>query len=165
MRKIDSTERTSPSKASASVPSTAVKTPWRTRGRVMFFLVRTAFWLSIVILLLPTPDSMKAAEPGIGAAQAVTAASATVSDMGQFCSRQQEACQIGSQALTYFGHKAQASAKWVYEKFTSKTEPATGTPAKALAETDSQNTLTQADTAPIWRGTQPQRQAEAKRPQ
>src|SRR5256714_15668991 len=166
MRKIDSTERTSPSKASASVPSTAVKTPWRTRGRVMFFLFRTAFWLSIVIMLLPTPDSMKPPEPGIGAAQAVTAASATVSDMSEFCSRQREACEIGSQALTYFGHKAQASAKWVYEKFTSKTEqPGAAAPAKALAETDSQNTLTQADTAPLWRGTQPQRQAEAKRPQ
>ena len=132
----------------------------------MFFLIRTAFWLSIVIVLLPTPESMKTPEPGIGAAQAVTAASATVSDMSQFCSRQPEACQTGSQALIYFGHKAQASAKWVYEKFTSKSEqPGTASPAKALAETDSQNTLTQADTAPVWRGTQPQRQAEAKRPQ
>src|SRR2546421_5147530 len=140
MRKIDSTERTSPSKASASVSSTTVKTPWRRRGRVMFFLIRTAFWLSIVIVLLPTPESMKTPEPGIGAAQAVTAASATVSDMSQFCSRQPEACQIGSQALIYFGHKAQASAKWVYEKFTSKNEqPGTASPAKALAGTDSQN--------------------------
>ena len=128
----------------------------------MFFLIRAAFWLSIVIMLLPTPDSMKPPEPGIGAAQAVTAASATVSDMSEFCSRQREACQIGSQALTYFGHKAQASAKWVYEKFTSKTEqPGAAAPAKALAETDSQNTLTAADATPTWRG--PQRQADAKR--
>jgi hypothetical protein len=131
----------------------------------MFFLIRAAFWLSIVIVLLPTPESAKLPESGIGAAQAVTAASATVSDVGQFCTRQPEACQVGSQALTYFGHKAQASAKWVYEKFTSKTEQAgPATPAKALAESDSQNTLTQADTAPAWRGTQ-QRQADARRPQ
>ncbi len=131
----------------------------------MFFLIRTAFWLSIVILLLPAPESMKSAEPGIGAAQAVTAASATVSDMSQFCTRQPEACQVGSQALTHLGHKAVASAKWLYEKFTSKSDQPAGTPAKALAETDSQNTLTQADTAPAWRGAQPQRQAEARRPQ
>ena len=130
----------------------------------MFFLIRTAFWLSIVIMLLPTPESMKTPDSGIGAAQAVTAASATVSDMGQFCSRQPEACQVGSQALTHLGHKAVASAKGLYEKFTSKPEQA-GTPAKALAETDSQNTLTQSDTAPAWRGMQPQRQAEARRPQ
>ena len=134
----------------------------------MFFLIRTAFWLSIVIMLLPTPDSMKTPESGVGAAQAVTAASATVSDMAQFCTRQPDTCQVGSQALTHFGHKAQASAKWLYEKFTSKSEqPATtASPAKALAENDSsQNTLTQADTAPAWRGTQPQRQADSRRPQ
>src|SRR5947209_3705430 len=165
MHKIDSTERTSRSNASASVSSTAVKTPWRTRGRIMFFLMRTAFWLSIVILLLPTPESMKTPEPGIGAAQAVTAASATVSDMSQFCARQPEACQVGSQALTYLGHKAVASTKWLYEKFTSNSEQPAAAPTKALAETDSQNTLTRADTAPAWRGTQPQRQAEARRPE
>src|SRR5215218_4236547 len=137
MRKISRTEPTSPSMASASLSATTVKKPWRTQGRVMFFLIRAAFWLSIVIMLLPTPESAKVPEAGIGAAQAVTAASATVSDMSQFCSRQPETCQIGSQALTYFGHKAQASAAWLYEKFTSKpgTEQ-TGTasaPSKALA--------------------------------
>jgi hypothetical protein len=133
----------------------------------MFFLMRTAFWLSVVLLLLPTPESMKTPEPGpgIGAAQAVTAASATVSDMSQFCMRQPEACQVGSQALTYLGHKAVASTKWLYEKFTSNSEQPAAAPTKALAETDSQNTLTQADTAPAWRGGQPQRQAEARRPQ
>lgn len=134
----------------------------------MFFLIRTAFWLSIVILLLPTPESAKVPDSGIGAAQAVTAASAAVSDMGQFCSRQPETCQVGSQALVHFGHKAQASAKWLYEKFTSKSDvPApVSSPAKAVAETDpSQNTLTAADSAPAWRGPQGQRQAEVRRPQ
>ena len=131
----------------------------------MFFLIRTAFWLSIVILLLPTPESMKPSEPNIGAAQAVTAASATVSDMSQFCTRQPDACQVGSQALTYLGHKALASSKWLFEKFSSKSEPSPTPASKALADADSQNTLTQADTAPAWRGGQAVRQAEAHRPQ
>ena len=132
----------------------------------MFFLLRAAFWLSIVVVLLPTPASMKT-ESGVGAAQAVTAASATFSDMSQFCARQPDACQIGSQALTQFGHKAQASAKWVYNLLTSKTSEQTGTaePAKATVEVDpSQNTLTPADTTPAWRGAS-QRQADARRPQ
>ena len=30
----------------------------------MFFLIRTAFWLSIVIMLLPTPESAKVPEFG-----------------------------------------------------------------------------------------------------
>src|SRR4029077_3887736 len=117
--KIDGTERTSPSSGSASLASTTGKTPWRARGRVMFFLLRTTCWLSIVIMLLPAPESMKS-ESGVGAAQAVSAASATFSDMSQFCTRQPETCQVGSQALTHFGHKAQASAKWLYDTLTSK---------------------------------------------
>jgi hypothetical protein len=132
----------------------------------MFFLIRSAFWLSIVVMLLPTPQSMKAPESNIGATQAITAASATVSDMRQFCGRQPEACDVGSAALTQFGHKAQASAKWLYEFLTEKLGDQTAsvkTAPKAIpVEVDSsQNTLTQSDTTPAWRG--PQRQADAKR--
>ena len=132
----------------------------------MFFLIRTAFWLSIVVMLLPTPPSMKT-ESGVGAAQAVSAASAMFSDMSQFCTRQPDACQIGSQALVHFGHKAQASAKWLYDFLTEKmgndqTASVKGEPKAIPVEVDgSQNTLTAADTTPAWRG--PQRQAEAKR--
>jgi hypothetical protein len=131
----------------------------------MFFLMRTAFWLSIVILLLPAPESMKS-ESGVGAAQAVSAASATFSDVSQFCTRQPDACQIGSQALVHFGHKAQASAKWLYDTLTSKAGSAQtpAEPGKAVAENDSQNTLTQSDTMPAWRGAA-QRQADLKRSQ
>ncbi len=151
--------------ASASVSSTAAKKLLGTKGRVMFFLIRSAFWLSIVVMLLPTPDSMKTPD-GVGAAKAVSAASATMSDMGQFCTRQPDACEVGSQALTQFGHKAQASAKWVYDFLTEKLGDNTASvarPAKAVpVEVDgSQNTLTSSDTAPAFRG--PVRQAEAKR--
>jgi hypothetical protein len=132
----------------------------------MFFLIRTAFWLSIVIMLLPTPDSMKS-EGGVGATQAIGAASATMADMKQFCVRQPDACEVGTQALTQFGHKAQASAKWLYEFLGEKlgndqTASVTRQKAGAPAEADpSQNTLTAADTSPSWRG--PVRQADAKR--
>ena len=129
----------------------------------MFFLIRTTFWLSVVILLLPTPESMKAPESKIGAAQAVSAASATMSDMGQFCTRQPSACEVGAQALTEFGYKAQASARWLYEFLSAKLGPehtASVSSTPKPAEADSQNTLTASDAAPAWR--RPQRQAEAR---
>jgi hypothetical protein len=132
----------------------------------MFFLIRAAFWLSIVIVLLPAPESAKIPESNVGAAQAISAASATFADMRQFCERQPGACEVGSAALTHFGNKAQASAKWVYEWLTDKSGSEQNTAKREIktvpAETEnSQNTLTAADTAPSWRG--PQRQAEAKR--
>ena len=65
----------------------------------MKFLVRTAFWLTIVVLLLPRLGSA----PQVSAGEAVSAAGAAVSDMRQFCARQPEACVVGSQALTSFG--------------------------------------------------------------
>ena len=131
----------------------------------MFFLIRTAFWLSIVIMLLPTPDSMKT-EGGVGATQAISAASATMADMKGFCVRQPEACDVGAQALTQFGRKAQASARWLYEflgdKLGNNQTASAAHPVRATpAETDpSQNTLTASDTSPAWHG--PQRQADAK---
>jgi hypothetical protein len=90
-----------------------------------------------------------------------------MSDMGQFCTRQPDACEIGSQALTQFGHKAQASAKWLYDFLTEKlgdnnTAAVARQPSAAPIVSDgSQNTLTASDTAPAFRG--PVRQAEAKR--
>ena len=52
----------------------------------MFFLLRMAFWLGLVLVLLPretTPESEKL--PQIDASQAVQAVTAAVSDVGQFC--------------------------------------------------------------------------------
>ena len=67
----------------------------------MFFLLRVVFWLGLVLVLLPrdkTPESDKL--PQIGASEAVSAATAAVSDMGQFCKRQPAACEVGGQAAT-----------------------------------------------------------------
>lgn len=89
----------------------------------MFFLLRMAFWLGLVLVLLPTgriADSEKL--PQIGAGEAVSAATAAVSDMSQFCTRQPTACDIGGQAATVIGHRAQSGARTVYEFFTDKTD-------------------------------------------
>ena len=129
----------------------------------MFFLIRMAFWLSVVLVLLPSGGAKQtAAAPSaeIGAVEAVSAASATVGDMRQFCTRQPEACALGSQAAVAFGQRAQAGAKMVYELINERTTPReTGSiatkgvkPAVALAAKPSQNTLTPADLAPAWRG-------------
>jgi hypothetical protein len=129
----------------------------------MFFLIRMAFWLSVVLVLLPSGGAKQtAAAPSaeIGAVEAVSAASATVGDMRQFCTRQPEACALGSQAAVAFGQRAQAGAKMVYELINERATPReTGSiatkgakPAVTLAAKPSQNTLTPADLAPAWRG-------------
>ena len=82
----------------------------------MFFLLRMAFWLGLVLVLLPrdkTPESDKL--PQVGASEAVSAATAAVSDMGQFCKRQPAACEVGGQAATVLGHRATEGARKLYQ--------------------------------------------------
>src|SRR3954466_9467114 len=90
----------------------------------MRFLLRITFWLGLVLVLLPrdkTPESEKL--PQIGAADAVQAATAAVSDMSQFCKRQPLACEVGGQAATAIGHRAQEGARKLYQIITDKRPP------------------------------------------
>jgi hypothetical protein len=87
----------------------------------MFFLLRMAFWLGLVLVLLPrekTPESEKL--PQIGASEAVSAATAAVSDMSQFCKRQPAACEVGGQAATVIGQRATEGARKLYQIITDK---------------------------------------------
>ena len=122
----------------------------------MRFLLRAAFWLSVVVLLLPASPSAPGPS-GPSAAEAMLAATAAVGDMRQFCSRQPDACAVGSQALNQFGHKAQTGAKLLYEFLSDKLgadahPEATATRAAAHVSKTSQNSLTPADLVPAWRG-------------
>ena len=143
----------------------------------MFFLLRMAFWLGLVLVLLPrdpTPESEKA--PQIGASEAISAASAAASDMGQFCKRQPAACEVGGQAATAIGQRAQDGARKIYKIITDKKpeitdkQPAAqpGAPAKkpdhtgsidaepAVAAALSADALTEDDMAIDWHLPRPQ---------
>jgi hypothetical protein len=87
----------------------------------MFFLLRMAFWLGLVLVLLPrdkTPESEKLPQLSVG--DAVQAATAAVSDMGQFCKRQPQACEVGDKAATVIGVRAQDGARKIYRSVTDR---------------------------------------------
>lgn len=139
----------------------------------MFFLLRLAFWLGLVLVLLPrekTPEAEKL--PQISVSDAVQAATAAVSDMSQFCKRQPQACEVGGEAATVIGVRASEGARKIYQSITDKksgtdnkksdTEKKspehTGSiggaddPDPGTADTASRDTLTPDDLAPEWRG-------------
>src|SRR5215208_2115062 len=134
--------------------SNTLKKRRRAKGKAMFFLLRVAFWLSIVIILLPTGSQQPKSAPTLETKEAVSAASAAVSDMRQFCARQPDACSVGSQAAVAFGYKAQAGAKMLYDFLTDALAPAeTGSvvPAgtrKREAAANSQDSLLPGDLTP-----------------
>ena len=138
----------------------------------MGFLLKAGFWLSVVVILIPT-DKPKDGPAPVGAAEAATAAGAAFSDMRQFCSRQTEACAIGSHAASTFGQKAQAGAKMLYDFLSDHTGPSETGSASAKApppgatrqaDSASQQTLTPADVTPVWRGQAPIKQVPPPRP-
>jgi hypothetical protein len=92
----------------------------------MMFLLKAAFWLGLVLVLLPTGSQKQASdEAQINAAEAATAATSAVADLSQFCTRRPDACAVGSQVATILGQRAQAGAKMVYEFITERREAAT----------------------------------------
>lgn len=80
----------------------------------MFFLLRAAFWLTIVLALLPSGGSQPSAGgPKVG--EALSAAGAAIADLRHFCTREPEACEVGAQTAVMIGQRAQAGAKMLYE--------------------------------------------------
>src|SRR5947207_3859735 len=123
----------------------------------MFFLLRMAFWLGLVLVLLPrdkTPEPEK--QPQVGASEAVQAATAAVSDMSQFCKRQPAACEVGGQAATVIGQRAQQGARKLYQIITDKkssdhTGSLGGVGHANAAESALRDTLTPDDLLAEWR--------------
>jgi len=142
----------------------------------MFFLLRMAFWLSVVCMLLPSGTKSTSPDAQIDATQAVTLAGAAVSDMRGFCDRQPDACEVGGKVAMALGHKAEAGARTLYEfisaKLNEKSAPADKAtaklvPASVTGHATLNGTLTQGDMAPAWHAPvplPPRREARAGRP-
>jgi hypothetical protein len=129
----------------------------------MKFLLRTAFWLTVVVLLLPlSPSQRTGSSSQVSTGDAVSAASAAVSDMRQFCARQPDACVVGSQALTSFGQNARAAAKMLYD-FLSEHFRTADTAGRTVGKPP-QHPLSPVDLAAPWRGSPARKEAEPKRP-
>ena len=96
----------------------------------MFFLLRMAFWLCVVCVLLPSGTKSTSPDAQIDASEAVTLASAAVSDVRGFCERQPDACVTGGKVAVALGHKAEAGARTLYE-FITKLREKSAAPEKA----------------------------------
>ena len=142
----------------------------------MFFLLRMAFWLGVVCVLLPGGTKTDAPNADIDATQAMTLAGAAVSDVRGFCERQPDACVAGGKVAVAIGHKAEAGARTIVGFITTKLsersakadKAATEKPAaKAVTANPVQGTLTSTDLTPDWHEPvplPPRREARAAKP-
>lgn len=139
----------------------------------MRFLLRMAFWLTIVLALLPSGGTQPAPKLNVSAVDAMSAAKSAVTDAGSFCERQPDACSVGSQAAVAIGQRAQAGAKMLYEYLSGRfggrnnvqaENAAAGKGMPAPPARPSQHTLSPADLAPAWRGPPSHKEARGDRP-
>ncbi len=83
-------------------------------------ILRAAFWVSAVIILLPagndnTPGAGKPGETAkVTAQEMVVAASTTAGDVSEFCTRQPGVCETGSAMFQLFEAKAKNGVKLIY---------------------------------------------------
>lgn len=71
----------------------------------MMFLIRTAFWLMILVLLLPTDEKQQS--------QVFGTAHAAFEDVSGFCGRNPGVCEKGRDAFEVFVHKARFGAQMI----------------------------------------------------
>lgn len=146
----------------------------------MYFMIKTAFWLSLVILLIPADPETKAdsGDPDISSVQAIGAAQQAYVDMTRFCERNPMPCETGGAALDIFEAKARTGARMVYEYLgpagnadNSQSEMPARLPDATLASGNGdrnlhtgstkirikQDTLSPADRQPAWTAPAPLR--------
>ena len=133
----------------------------------MMFLIRLAFWLGLVVLLLPTDERQQA--------RFYTTALATVERATTFCERNTQTCAVAAQLWATFLKKAEFGARMAIDLVSSggrsdegatsqpaaRTEPA-GSPSHMRPKAEpklpgNRGTLTPADLTPAWRSGQIQR--------
>jgi len=131
----------------------------------MMFLIRLAFWLGLLVLLLPTDERQQT--------RFYTTALAAFERATTFCERNAQACAVAAQLWATFLKKAEFGARMAVDLVSSggrseegasqplRTEPARS-PAHPRLKAEpklpgDRGTLSPADLTPAWRGAQFQR--------
>ena len=112
------------------------------------FLLRSAFWLTLVILLIPA-DPQSGEAPRVSLVNAFMAARATVADLSGFCGRNPDVCVTGGAALGIFAEKAENGVEMIYHYFDADGE------ADPVDPGGNRGTLTTDDLALPWQGEAP----------
>jgi hypothetical protein len=81
----------------------------------MGFLIRTGFWFSLVLLLIPFDFGGNSETDTVGPIQTLQAARGAFDDLSGLCERRPEVCEIGRSAMTTVGVRAREAARIAYE--------------------------------------------------
>ena len=111
------------------------------------FLVRSVFWLALVLLILP-PASDGSPPPRVSLFQAVSAARIFANDIAGACERNPKACEIGGDTVNLVGRKAKTGIDIVGSIISSGRDSTPHSPSNA--RTPDSGTLTDEDLLTEW---------------
>jgi hypothetical protein len=92
----------------------------------MSFLIRMAFWFSLVFLVLPLDAATENGQDSISPVQAFFAARAAVDDVAGICQRKPDVCETGKAAMHTIGARARETARIAYEMLDEEAPAAAG---------------------------------------
>ena len=118
------------------------------------FLLRSAFWLTLVILLIPA-DPQTGEAPRVTMANAVMALRATVADLSGFCGRNPDVCATGSAAAQIVAEKTSDGIDLILGTIRGDEAPAAGDGGIDMAPgapEGTRGTLSTDDLALPWQG-------------
>lgn len=104
----------------------------------MGFLIRMAFWFSLVLLALPLDPANGDGEPGVNPFQAFFAAREAVTDIAGICERKPDVCATGKAAMHTITVRAREGARIAMDMI--EEEPATETAAAPVEAPDAEVT-------------------------
>jgi Family of unknown function (DUF5330) len=109
------------------------------------FLFRTAFWLGVVVLVLPTDAQQQE--------KVYKSVSNAAHQAATFCDRNPTVCQRGAEAWTTFKQKLEFGVRVAMDVATERMQGKEERPPSARSSLQpATSTLTPADIAPAWRG-------------
>ena len=117
------------------------------------FLLRVAFWLSIVILLIPADPASRIEAPRVTLVEALVATRATIADLSGFCDRNTDVCATAGSAWQMFAERAGTGMRTLYRYLDG--ERSANDDDRGEDGAGSSGTLRPEDQAPEWRGTAP----------
>ena len=92
----------------------------------MSFLIRMAFWFSLVLLVLPLdPATGNGQAESISPVQAFFAAREAVDDVAGICERKPDVCAAGKVAIHTIGVRAREGARIAFEMLDDPRPPGT----------------------------------------
>lgn len=85
----------------------------------MGFIIRSIFWLSLVLLVIPFGTGSESRDEAVSPIEALIAARGAIQDVAGMCVRQPEVCETGKAALHTIGVRAREGARLAYEALDS----------------------------------------------